>query len=267
MNDKKASRKKLIIPVGEGTEEGEGTMADSEKDRAVLPPIKHEDIEISFEDTGSVPQSMVDRALQLEPPAPPEGEPAATPKPAQPPPPVPRLEDFAEYQALAQENQKLAHEKMVLADQIRRKMADFENYKKRMERERVEFQSYSNSLLVTDLLPFLDNLERALTHTNHESNKAFVDGVELIYRQVREMLNRYGVRSLETVGTPFDPNFHQAIGFVETSEVPDGHVAEQLMTGYMMHDRLLRPASVRVARAPAGVPEAAAEAMPVAEKE
>lgn len=156
---------------------------------------------------------------------------------------------------------------MVLADQIRRKMADFENYKKRMERERVEFQSYSNSLLVTDLLPFLDNLERALTHTNHESNKAFVDGVELIYRQVREMLNRYGVRSLETVGTPFDPNFHQAIGFVETSEVPDGHVAEQLMTGYMMHDRLLRPASVRVARAPAGVPEAAAEAMPVAEKE
>ncbi|MEW6368550.1 MAG: nucleotide exchange factor GrpE [Acidobacteriota bacterium] len=215
-----------------------------------LPPIKHDDIEISFEDTGIMRREAAQLALTREPEPPKEA-------PPHPPQPAPiKLEDTPEYQ-------KLLQEKAVLADQLLRKMADFDNFRKRLDREKAEFMVYANTDLVLDLLPFLDNLERALSHTNHDNMKGFVEGVELIYRQVKEVLAKYGVTPIEALGTPFDPTYHQAIGFAETSTVQDGHVAEEVLKGYMIHERLLRPACVRVARAP----EPPAETAPAAETE
>lgn len=192
-----------------------------------LPPIKHQDIEISFDESGSF---EVPNAADIGPAVPPEAE-----------PPTVLVEDTVEYQ-------KVLQERVILADQLKRKMADFENFRKRQEREKAEFQSYANSQLILDLLPFLDNLERALDHANHAADAGFVEGVRLIVRQVKDVLARYGVTLIDSVGTPFDPNFHQAIGFMETEAVPDGAVAEEVAKGYRIRDRLLRPAVVRVAR-------------------
>lgn len=250
MEGKKPRNKKLEVPI-EGDDahapDGQGTGAP-----AVLPPIRHEDIEITFEDTGGLPRSLAERATQLGSEL---EESESLPAPVRPQ--KVSVEEFPEYRALReerdklqQENEKHLHEKMVFADQLRRKMADLDNFRKRLDRERAEFQLYAHAQLVTDLLPFLDNLELALSHVNHESNKAFVEGVELIYRQAREMLSKHGVRQIQAKGEMFDPNFHQAIGVVETEEVAEGHVADELLPGYMIHDRLLRPARVRVARAP-----------------
>ncbi len=219
-----------------------------------LPPIKHDDIEISFEDTGIMRREAAHLALTREPEPVKE---AALPEPL-----VVKVEDTPEYQ-------KLLQDKAVLADQLLRKMADFDNFRKRLDREKAEFMVYANTDLVLDLLPFLDNLERALSHTNQESMKGFVEGVELIYRQVKEVLAKYGVTPIEAVGTPFDPTYHQAIGFAETNGVQDGDVAEEVLRGYMIHERLLRPACVRVARAAESQPstEAPAETAPAAETE
>jgi len=217
---------------GDGTSEvdpSDGKPAVLKED---LPPIRHQDIEISFEETGQyhVPPG---EALQVK-------EPPAEKAPA----PV-RVEDTEEYQ-------RLLFEKSALADQILRTRADFDNARKRIEREKAEFQIYANMQLALDLLPFLDNLERALDHADHVGSSEFVDGIRLIYKQVMNVLARYGVTPIDAVNTPFDPNLHQAMGFLETTEIAEGCVAQEILKGYMIRDRLLRAAVVRVARPPEG---------------
>lgn len=144
--------------------------------------------------------------------------------------------------------EELARELEAVKDIARRKQAEFENFRKRIERERLETIKYAAAGLMGEILPVLDNLERAI-----EASKAggdadnFREGVEIIYRQFREILVKQGLEELEAVESAFDPHVHEAVGRVETTDHPDGTVLEVFLKGYRFKDKLLRPAMVNVA--------------------
>lgn len=141
---------------------------------------------------------------------------------------------------------ELQREKDDLYDRLLRKQADFENYRKRAEKEKREFQQYALSAFVLDLIPILDNFERALSHMDEELDAQNRRGVELIYRQLRDAMEKKGLRPVETEGHLFDPNFHEAIGRELRDDLPENTILEELQKGYFFHDRLLRPALVKV---------------------
>ena len=126
--------------------------------------------------------------------------------------------------------------------------AEFENYKKRIVRENSERFKYFNLDLIQELLPSLDNLERAITHAKSE-NKDFdsmIEGLEMVNKMTHEVFEKFGVSRVSTVGEVFDPNIHQAVGVVQSDTVPENHVVEECLGGYLLHDRIIRPAMVRV---------------------
>ncbi len=133
-------------------------------------------------------------------------------------------------------------------DRMLRVAADFENFKRRSAKEREETVKLANERLLRDLLPIVDNLERALA-TPGESD-ALREGVKLVHKQFVDTLSRFGATPFSSVGTPFDPMRHEALMQQESAEVPAGHVVTEIAKGYMMGERLIRPASVVVARAP-----------------
>jgi molecular chaperone GrpE len=132
-----------------------------------------------------------------------------------------------------------------LRDRSLRTLADFENYRKRTERERRDLKLYASSEVMRELLPVVDNLHRALDAGG--SLEDLRTGVEMIVRQVREVLRQHGVEPVAAEGEAFDPTLHEAVTREESSEVDHPTVVQELQTGYRMHDRLLRPALVRVA--------------------
>lgn len=138
-------------------------------------------------------------------------------------------------------------------NQMLRIQAEFDNYRKRVNREKDEFRKYATEQLLFELLPILDNFGLALTsleeHVIPENHK-FLEGVEMIYRQLVQFVEKNGVRELETVGKPFDPMVHNALQQVESTDVPENHVLTEISKGYTMHGKLLRPASVIVAKEP-----------------
>ncbi len=144
---------------------------------------------------------------------------------------------------------KLKSENAILLDRAARMQAEFENFRKRNQREQQEFREYALTDALKQLLPILDSLDRALK-TEGISLKDFRSGVELIDRQFHDVLTRLGVEPIAAQGKPFDPSQHQAIQMVETDEVPDHHVIDELQRGYRLRDRVLRPAMVRVAQKP-----------------
>jgi molecular chaperone GrpE len=134
-------------------------------------------------------------------------------------------------------------------DLLLRKTAEFDNYRKRIDRERRAVAESAAADLLTELLPLVDDLERALSiDTTDETAQAYRRGVELIHRQLLDVLNKRGVRPLDTLGTDFDPNFHQAVSSEPADGRRDGEVIEEFRRGYMLGDRLLRPAMVKVAK-------------------
>jgi len=142
-----------------------------------------------------------------------------------------------------------------------RKMADFDNFRKRQERDAVEFRKLANADLIRDCLPVLDNLERALG-VQASTESGIRQGVELVLRQLKDILNRYGLVELGSVGMPFDPSIHEAIQRREQEGVEETTVVEALQKGYLLGERLLRPALVIVAvpmRPSSDVPETTAE--------
>lgn len=153
-------------------------------------------------------------------------------------------------------------------DRLLRTTADFENFKKRVTRERAEAARYANVSLVQSLLPLLDNLEMALAATdqaNHESLQSLKTGVSMILQQFKSALAEAGLVEVDAQGQAFDPNLHEAVMQQEMPDVPEGQVGQQLRKGYRLHDRLLRPASVIVAKAPAAPsppPHSAGDAKP-----
>ena len=134
-------------------------------------------------------------------------------------------------------------------DRLLRKTAEFDNYRKRVERDRQSMAEAVAADAVKDLLPLVDDLERALkADTGAEGADAYRKGVELIHRQLLEILRKRGVRAIEALGTDFDPHFHQAIAHEPAAGRRDGEVIEEFGRGYMLGERLLRPAIVKVAK-------------------
>jgi molecular chaperone GrpE len=141
-------------------------------------------------------------------------------------------------------------------DRFLRVSAEFENYKKRKDREIVDFRKYANEALVKELLPVVDNLERAIEHAaTQEDGAGLLEGVEMTLSQFSTVIQKFGVEPLSSLGTLFDPAHHQAVGQLETDEFPANHVANELQKGYLLNSRLLRPAMVMVAKASQPVTE------------
>jgi molecular chaperone GrpE len=143
----------------------------------------------------------------------------------------------------------LNREKDALHDRLLRTAAEFDNYRKRVDRDRKDQAEAAMADALEDLLPIIDDLERALQASAGDESSAFRKGVELIYRQMTELLRKRGVKPIEAVGADFDPRIHQAVVQEVSSEHREGEVMEELRRGYMLGDRLLRPAMVKVARA------------------
>jgi len=137
-----------------------------------------------------------------------------------------------------------------------RKMADFDNYRKRQEREMVEFRRFAHADLLRDCLPVIDNLERALIAPAGDGG-SLQTGVELVLRQFKEILSRYGLSEVNPLGEPFNPSFHEAFQRQEMEGVAENTVVQVLQKGYLLGDRLLRPALVVVSAVPASPAESA----------
>lgn len=142
----------------------------------------------------------------------------------------------------------LQQERDALQDRLLRTAAEFDNYRKRIDRERRDLSEFAAADVLFELLPILDNLERALQAPAPPEADAFRKGAELIHRQMLELLRKRGVRPIETLGSDFNPNFHQAVIHEASDQHREGEVMQELQRGYMLGDRLLRPAMVKVAK-------------------
>lgn len=134
-------------------------------------------------------------------------------------------------------------------DLLLRKTAEFENYRKRIDRERLSVSEAAAADLLGELLPLVDDMERALkVDAGTEGAEAYRRGVELIHRQLVDVLRKRGVRPIEAIGADFDPHYHQAVAHDTVEGTRDGEVIEEFRRGYMLGDRLLRPSMVKVAK-------------------
>jgi molecular chaperone GrpE len=131
-----------------------------------------------------------------------------------------------------------------------RAAADYANYKRRTEEDRELLARFANATLIGKLLTVLDDFDRALEHVPEDAHEGWVDGVRLVERKLRGVLESEGVTPIEALGLPFDPNVHEAVVHEPTSDHPDNQVIGELQRGYRLHDRVLRPALVRVANNP-----------------
>jgi molecular chaperone GrpE len=142
--------------------------------------------------------------------------------------------------------EELRRERDALQDRLLRTAAEFDNYRKRMDRERRDLADYTAGEVIRELLPIIDNLERALQAAAEDD--PLRKGVELIHKQMLELLRKRGVTPIEARGADFDPNFHQAVIHEESADHREGEVMEEFQRGYVVGDRLLRPAMVKVAK-------------------
>ena len=142
----------------------------------------------------------------------------------------------------------LRREKDTLQDRLLRTAAEFDNYRKRVERERREHSEYAGADILSDILPIIDDLERALQAAPGGEAESYRRGVELIHKQMTDLLRRRGVKPIEAVGAQFDPRYHEAVMQEVSGEHREGEVMAELRRGYMLGDRLLRPATVKVAK-------------------
>ena len=135
-----------------------------------------------------------------------------------------------------------------------RTTADFDNFKKRAAREKEDARKFANESLLQKIIPVLDNFEMALAATQNssvEGLKSLQDGVAMIHSQLKTVLTEAGLEEVNAMGKPFDPNLHEAVSQQESAEVAEGNVLQQLRKGYKFRERLLRPATVIVAKKPA----------------
>ena len=149
------------------------------------------------------------------------------------------LQDLRQKLADAQAEAQANH------DRFLRERAELENFKKRMQREKAEALRFANEPLIRELLPVVDNLERAVEHATGDG-ESVLEGVRLVLKSIRDVLDRHGVKPIDAVGEPFDPSRHEAMAQVESTEHEANRVVDQYHRGYLLHDRLLRPARVTV---------------------
>jgi molecular chaperone GrpE len=152
--------------------------------------------------------------------------------------------------------ERLEEQKMVAQnnyDKFLRAYAELENYKKRMSKERKDLLTYANEELIREILPFVDNLERAINHASSEGNdsvQALIEGIQLTIKNLMKVLEKHGLKQIESVGRRFDPNLHEAVMQVKSESHEPHTVTEEFEKGYIMKDRLLRPARVAIAMKP-----------------
>ncbi len=159
--------------------------------------------------------------------------------------------DASEVAALRQEVAAKSEEVKTLNDKYLRQAAEFENYKRLAQRDQREQVKFGNEQLLKELLPTVDNLERALKAAKNGGNgDALVQGVDLTLKQLLGTLGKFGVQPVPTVGQRFDPASHQAVASVPSDDIPAQHVVEEFQRGYLLHDRILRPAMVTVSAGP-----------------
>jgi len=144
---------------------------------------------------------------------------------------------------------ELRREKDELQDRLLRTAAEFDNYRKRIDRERRDQADAAKADAIEDLLPIIDNLERALQAPVGTDVEGYRKGVELVHQQMTDLLRRRGVKPIQSVGADFDPRVHEAVVHEVSADHREGEVMEELRRGYMLGERLLRPAMVKVAKA------------------
>jgi molecular chaperone GrpE len=159
--------------------------------------------------------------------------------------PLPEETLEGQLAAVAAERDSLAAEKVDLSERLLRLRAEFDNHRRRVERERSDFLQFAAADLVQQVLPVLDDFERALKHET--ADRDYAKGVELIFQRLSEALKKMGLEPMETEGRQFDPNLHQAVQRVETEEAEDQAILEEFQKGYNFRGKLLRPAMVKVA--------------------
>lgn len=152
------------------------------------------------------------------------------------------VQDFA---ALTAERDRLANEKAEVQDLLLRRTAEFDNFRRRSERDRAEFAEYAAMETVKALLPVFDDFERALKAET--ADRDFAKGMELIYNRMFDLMKKQGLSPIDTTGATFDPNLHHAIEMVESTEAEDQAILAEFQRGYHFKNRLLRPALVKVA--------------------
>jgi len=158
---------------------------------------------------------------------------------------LPAVTVEGELHALTAERDKLAAEKAEVYDRLLRKQAEFDNFRKRAERDRSEFLQFAGMELARELLPVIDDFERAVKVQTADQN--YAKGIELIYQRLADILKKMGVEPIEAAGRKFDPNLHEAVVRVPTAELEDETVLEELQRGYNFKGKLLRPSMVKVA--------------------
>jgi len=149
------------------------------------------------------------------------------------------------------EHKKLLDEVQEHKDKYVRLCAEFDNVRKRMDRDKAEFMKYANEGLIIELLDILDNFQRAVevAEAKHQDYDAFLKGMEMVNKQMHDMLSKNGVKPIEAKGQKFDPHSHEVLLQEETEEYDDGVVMEELQKGYILHDRVVRTVKVKLAKA------------------
>jgi molecular chaperone GrpE len=135
-------------------------------------------------------------------------------------------------------------------DKYLRLYAEFDNYRKRVTKDKEELIKYGNERLLHELLPFIDHLEMALKHASNESSSGLVEGIEITLKGLKKSLEKFGLAEIEAEGKPFDPSIHHAISQVEREDVDENTIVEELRKGYMLKDKVLRASLVAVSRKP-----------------
>jgi molecular chaperone GrpE len=231
------------IRIKRGNEEDPGRDS---RERMRRPGIK--------EDQGQEPpRDRADSRCPSDPPTEPESPKIVTPTDEE----VARFssetktEGSAEKQETPPAPEEAARQAEEYLDHLRRLQAEFENFRKRTDRERSELHRRSISSLVGELLEVLDAFDRA-THSDLAKTvpENYRQGIEMVQRMLCEILSRNGLKRIEAVGEPFDPNLHEALMQEETDEVPPGFVSSEITPGYLLHDSLLRPSAVKVSTGP-----------------
>lgn len=157
-----------------------------------------------------------------------------------------------DLQKLQEELELKNREAAEAQDKYLRTYADFQNYRKRMQRDIADFRKYANEQLAAELLPVLDHLGLALKHASEagESNQGLIDGVQMVYKQFLDALEKFGIKPFKAEGETFDPVRHDAVMQVKTADAPENTVVHVLQEGYLYHDKVLRHAKVGVATRP-----------------
>lgn len=159
-----------------------------------------------------------------------------------------QADSTAETDPLQAELSELKEENDNLNQRLLRVQAEFDNFKKRSQKEKEADRKYKAENLVTELLPAIDNFERAMQVEVTDETKGLVDGVSMVYNQIKDALKSQGVEEIESVGQPFDPNIHHAVMQAEDEQAESDTVIEELQKGYKLKDRVIRPAMVKVSK-------------------